>query len=62
MVENLPSSAEDLGLISGQGTKIPHAAGGLRPHVANTKHTHSGARRLQLERSLHATAKSLSTR
>ena len=50
MVENLPSSAGDLGLIPGQGTKIPHADGQLRPDAANTEHaTLSGARGLQLE-------------
>ena len=27
VVKNLPYSAEDVGLIPGQGTKIPHAAG-----------------------------------
>ena len=29
MVKNLPSNAEDEGLIPGQGTKIPHAMGQL---------------------------------
>ena len=27
VVENLPANAGDLGLIPGQGSKIPHAAG-----------------------------------
>ena len=31
MVENLPSIAEDMGLIPGLGTKIPHAARQLSP-------------------------------
>ena len=31
MVRNLPSNAGDLGLIPGQGTKIPHAEGQLKP-------------------------------
>ena len=30
-VKNLPSNAGDVGLIPGQGTKIPHAAGQLKP-------------------------------
>ena len=30
MVKNLPSNAGDIGLIPGQGTKIPHAMGQLR--------------------------------
>ena len=34
VVKNLPSNAEDAGLIPGQGTKIPHATGQLSPHVA----------------------------
>ena len=29
MVKNLPSNAGDVGLIPGQGTKIPHATGQL---------------------------------
>ena len=29
VVKNLPSNAGDAGLISGRGTKIPHAAGQL---------------------------------
>ena len=32
MVKNPPSNAGDVGLIPGQGTKIPHAAGQLSPH------------------------------
>ena len=32
MVKNLPSNAEDVGLIASQGTKIPHASGQLNPH------------------------------
>ena len=34
MVKSLPSNAEDVGLIPGQGTKIPHAAGQLNPRAA----------------------------
>ena len=34
MVENLPSSAEDVGLIPGWGTKIPHVMGQLSLYTA----------------------------
>ena len=34
MVENLPSSAEDVGLIPGWGTKIPHVMGQLSVYTA----------------------------
>ena len=34
MVENLPSSAEDVGLIRGWGTKIPHVTGQLSLYTA----------------------------
>ena len=34
MVKNLPSNAGDVGSIPGQGTKIPHATGQLRPRAA----------------------------
>ena len=37
MLENLPSNAGNAGLISGQGTKIPHAAGQL-PLVMAAQH------------------------
>ena len=37
MVENPPSNAGNAGLISGQGTKIPHAAGQL-PVVMAAQH------------------------
>ena len=37
VVKNLPSSAGDVGLIPGQGTKIPHAMGQLSPHAASTE-------------------------
>ena len=36
VVENLPSSAGDVGLIPGRGTKIPHTMGQLRPDAAKT--------------------------
>ena len=39
MVKNPPSNAGDVGLISGQGTKIPHAVGQLDPGTA-TRETH----------------------
>ena len=35
MVKNPPSNAGDAGLISGQGTKIPHAVGQLKPVCLN---------------------------
>ena len=37
MVKNPPSNAGDAGLIPGQGTKIPHAAGQLSPHATTTE-------------------------
>ena len=37
MVKNFPSSAGDLGLIPGQGTKIPLAAGQINVCAATTK-------------------------
>ena len=40
MVKNLPYNAGDSGLIPGQGTKIPHAAGQLSPHPTTTKLVH----------------------
>ena len=39
MVKTLPSNAGDSGLIPGQGTKIPHAAGQLSPCAATTEPT-----------------------
>ena len=50
MVKNLPSNAGDPGLIPGQGTKIPHAVGQLRPRTATTEPKCSGARAPQLEK------------
>ena len=38
MVKNPPSNAGNVGSISGQGTKIPHAAGQLTPRTATTEH------------------------
>ena len=40
MVKNLPSSVGDVGLITGLGKKIPHAAGQLSPQ-ASTKILHT---------------------
>ena len=48
MVKNPPYNAGDTGSIPGQGTKIPHATGQLKP-----LHHNYGARTPQLE-SLHA--------
>ena len=40
MVKNLPSSAEDVGSIPSQGTKIPQASGQLNPHgTKKTQHS-----------------------
>ena len=49
VVENLPSNAVDTGLIPGQGTKIPHAAGQLSLCATTTEPMRSGARMPQLE-------------
>ena len=43
-VKNLPFHAGDSGLISGQGTKIPHAEEQLNPCTKTTEPTCSGAR------------------
>ena len=37
VVKNPPSSAGDPGLIPGQGTRIPHAAGQLSPRTTTTE-------------------------
>ena len=73
VVKNPPSSAGDVGLICGWGTKIPHATVQLSPCTATTKHAshnyralratttermHSGAHAPQLGRSPSATTKS----
>ena len=49
VAKNLPSNAGDMGLIPGQGTKIPHAMGQLSPCGTATEPTHSGALGPQLE-------------
>ena len=54
VVKNPPSNAEDVGLIPGWGTKIPHAAGQLSLCAATTEPTCSRAQAPQLE-SLRAT-------
>ena len=33
VVENPPSNARDMGLIPGQGTKIPHAMRSIQPKI-----------------------------
>ena len=38
VVMSPPSNAGDTGLISSQGTKIPHAAGQLCPHTLEAAH------------------------
>ena len=40
MVKNPPYNAGDVGLIPGQETKIPHAAGQLSPSATTTELTH----------------------
>ena len=40
MVENLPANAGDAGLIPGQGTKIPRAAGQLSLRATTTEPGH----------------------
>ena len=40
VVKNPPYKAGDAGLIPGQGTKIPHAAGQLSPCATTTELTH----------------------
>ena len=37
VVKNPPYNAGDMGLIPGQGTKIPHAAGQLSPCATTTE-------------------------
>ena len=54
MVKNLPCNAEDVGSISGQETKIPHASEQLSPCASTTEATHSEACVPQLGSS-HAT-------
>ena len=49
VVKNPPSSAGNAGLIPGQGTKIPHAAGQLSP-CATTREP--ACRKLQSPRAL----------
>ena len=39
VVKNLPYNAGAVGLIPGQGTKIPHAVGQLSPHATTTELT-----------------------
>ena len=57
MVKNPLSNAGDMGVISGQETKIPHAVGQLNPYARPTEPTHSGALETQLERSPCPTVK-----
>ena len=37
VVKNPPYNSGDVGLIPGQGTKIPHDAGQLSPHATTTE-------------------------
>ena len=59
---NLHSNAGDMGLIPGQGTRIPHATEQLSLGTATTKPVHSRAQRreacvLQLKKPLRAATK-----
>ena len=53
VVKNLPSNGEDVGLIPGWGTKIPHASGQLSWHAATAESRHSRASALQQEKPLY---------
>ena len=44
VVKNPPCNVGDVGLIPGQGTKIPHAVGQLSPQIATTESTHAKKR------------------
>ena len=63
VVENPPSNAGDAGLIPGQGTKIPHAAGQLSPRTTTTepvrlnKRAHVPQTRAHVPWSLRATTR-----
>ena len=48
-VKNPPSSAGDIGLLLGRGTKIPHAMGHLSPRVTAAEPMCSGVFKPQLE-------------
>ena len=52
VVKNLPSNAGDVGLIPGQGTKIPHAVGQLNLLTATREPSGFRAHALQLEKPL----------
>ena len=41
VVKNPPSNAEDMDLIPGQGTKIPHTPGQLSPSCATSREVHA---------------------
>ena len=53
MVKNLPSNAEDSGLIPAWGTKIPHAARQLSPGAAKYRSAHPGIQGPKLDREAH---------
>ena len=63
MVKNPSSNAGDAGLIPGQGTKIPHAAGQLSLRATTIEPANSGARTPQRracvpqQKTLHAATK-----
>ena len=49
VVKNLPCNAGDVGLIPDQGTKIPHAAEGLRPPATTRMFAHLDERSYTLQ-------------
>ena len=53
MVKNLPSNGEDVGLIPGWGTKIPHTSGQPSWRAATAETRHSRASALQQEKPLY---------
>ena len=44
VVKNLPSTKEDTGSITSQGTKIPHAVGQISPHTTTRESPHTTTR------------------
>ena len=53
MVENLPSSAGDVGSISGWRSQIPYTSGQLNLRATTAEPVYSRGREPQLERSLY---------
>ena len=59
MVGGLPSNSRDIGLVHGQGTKIPCATGQLGLCATAGKPRYSKALSHQLEKTAHCNEKSL---